>query len=139
MSFVWSSHLVVTSVHKSCTYLLVYKEAPSRKQEQILPPHLKLEYKLKFEDINLLYLYILHQLCLPSQVMSDKLLILLVWACLVWNSESMSRAHFPKGFTFGTASSAYQVLSFPCLLSFLTYILRSFGYDLCVCISLKVL
>ncbi|KAL8127235.1 putative beta-glucosidase 41 isoform X1 [Apium graveolens] len=41
--------------------------------------------------------------------MSDKLLMLLVLlACLVWNSESISRAHFPQGFIFGTASSAYQ-------------------------------
>uniref|UniRef100_A0A161WRI5 Beta-glucosidase n=1 Tax=Daucus carota subsp. sativus TaxID=79200 RepID=A0A161WRI5_DAUCS len=40
--------------------------------------------------------------------MSDKLLISLLLACLVWNSESISRAHFPHAFNFGTASSAYQ-------------------------------
>ncbi|KAL1823408.1 hypothetical protein ACET3Z_010186 [Daucus carota] len=40
--------------------------------------------------------------------MSDKLLISLLLACLVWNSESISRAHFPHAFIFGTASSAYQ-------------------------------
>ncbi|KAK3040264.1 hypothetical protein RJ639_028179 [Escallonia herrerae] len=34
--------------------------------------------------------------------------ILFLLACLILNSESISRADFPEGFTFGTASSAYQ-------------------------------
>lgn len=36
--------------------------------------------------------------------------IFLVTTCLFLNSESISRADFPDGFVFGTASSAYQVL-----------------------------
>ncbi|OWM81223.1 hypothetical protein CDL15_Pgr007254 [Punica granatum] len=35
------------------------------------------------------------------------LVLLLVFSCF-WNSESISRADFPPGFSFGTASSAYQ-------------------------------
>ncbi|KAK2984762.1 hypothetical protein RJ640_004587 [Escallonia rubra] len=34
--------------------------------------------------------------------------ILFLLACLFMNSESISRGDFPEGFTFGTASSAYQ-------------------------------
>ncbi|KAK4398452.1 putative beta-glucosidase 41 [Sesamum angolense] len=43
--------------------------------------------------------------------MAAILVLLVLAAFLVMNCESISRADFPDGFTFGTASSAYQGLS----------------------------
>jgi beta-glucosidase len=38
------------------------------------------------------------------------LIVIFLTTCLFVNSKPISRADFPGGFTFGTASSAYQVL-----------------------------
>ncbi|KAJ4848417.1 putative beta-glucosidase 41 [Turnera subulata] len=40
--------------------------------------------------------------------MTLSIILLLVMSCHFVSSESISRADFPRGFTFGTASSAYQ-------------------------------